>query len=257
MAGEWRSIPAHSGLPKINLLLTSDPGEIDDFLQGWEGRYHFGLDLEWKPGFQKGAPPNRSALLSICNGPWVLAIDLLPWRKKAPEPLCDVLWNFLENEEHTFYGMGLAGDLARLAFEFDCVCDGVDFTLRAWKHLEPLKGGLTGLANRVLGTSVEQSKSVTRSNWEMRPLSEKQVLYLAEDAYLSWKLASKMLTQCEDEMQPEWLVSLAEMYGNGQVLMRHKIFVANAVHDWTSAHDEWLQKQEEKKNRPFPGRSHR
>ena len=29
----------------------------------------------------------------------------------------------------------------------------------------------------------------------------------------------------------------------GQVLMRHKIFVANAVHDWTSAHDEWLQKQ--------------
>ena len=31
-----------------------------------------------------------------------------------------------------------------LAFEFDCVCDGVDFTLRAWKHLEPLKGGLTG-----------------------------------------------------------------------------------------------------------------
>jgi hypothetical protein len=25
------------------------------------------------------------------------------------------------------------------------------------------------------------------------------VLYLAEDAYLSWKLASKMLTQCEDE----------------------------------------------------------
>ena len=31
-----------------------------------------------------------------------------------------------------------------LAFEFDCVCDGVDFNLRAWKHLEPLKGGLTG-----------------------------------------------------------------------------------------------------------------
>ena len=29
----------------------------------------------------------------------------------------------------------------------------------------------------------------------------------------------------------------------GQVLVRHKIFVANAVHDWTSAHDEWLQKQ--------------
>ena len=31
-----------------------------------------------------------------------------------------------------------------LAFEFDCICDGVDFTQRAWKNLEPLKGGLTG-----------------------------------------------------------------------------------------------------------------
>ena len=30
----------------------------------------------------------------------------------------------------------------------------------------------------------------------------------------------------------------------GQSFMRHKIVVANAVHDWTSAHDEWIQKQE-------------
>lgn len=26
--------------------------------------------------------------------------------------------------------------------------------------------------------------------------------------------------------------------------MKHKIVVANAVHDWTSAHDEWIKKQE-------------
>ena len=67
---------------------------------------------EWKPRFSKGAP-HRSALLSICNGCWVLSVDLLPWRKKQPEPFCNELWNFLENEWHTFYGMGLVGDLAR------------------------------------------------------------------------------------------------------------------------------------------------
>eukprot|EP00438_Fugacium_kawagutii_P026045 Skav215417 [mRNA] locus=scaffold356:440717:448767:- [translate_table: standard] len=151
-----------------------------------------------------------------------------------------------QNEEHTFYGMGLAQDLARLAFEFDCVCDGVDFNLRAWKHLEPLKGGLTGLANRVLGTSVEQSKSVTRSNWDKRPLSEQQMTYVAEDAYLSWKVAARMLKVSDDKMQPDWLVSLAEIYGNGQVLVRHNLCVANAVHDWTTAQKEWLAKQDEK-----------
>lgn len=32
----------------------------------------------------------------ICNGPWVLSVDLLPWRKKEPEAFCNALWNFLE-----------------------------------------------------------------------------------------------------------------------------------------------------------------
>jgi len=43
MAGEWRSIPAHSGLPKINLLLTSDPGGE------WPWRHGFGVF--WSYGY--------------------------------------------------------------------------------------------------------------------------------------------------------------------------------------------------------------
>jgi hypothetical protein len=47
MAGEWRSIPAHSGLPKINLLLTSDPGGEWPF-----GLEHFGaMGIPWYPCF--------------------------------------------------------------------------------------------------------------------------------------------------------------------------------------------------------------
>ena len=49
-----------------------------------------------------------------------------------------------------------------LAFEFDCVCDGVDFTLRAWKHLEPLKGGLTGGRDWLVGGSLPSSNDFAR-----------------------------------------------------------------------------------------------
>ncbi|CAJ1423726.1 unnamed protein product [Effrenium voratum] len=237
----YQVIPAHDGLPDINLLVTSDPGDIEDFLSGWEGRYHFGLDMEWKPSYEKGAPPNRSALLTICNGPWVLAVDLVPWRKPRPAPFFDGLWSFLENESHTFYGMGLAQDLARLAFEFDCLCDGVDFALRAWREIGPLSGGLTGLANRLLGTTVEQQKSVTRSNWDKRPLSEKQLQYLAEDAYLSWKIAARLFKTSQADAN--WLVTMDEMYGNGKQHLQHHLYVKQSVHDWSEAEMVWNQKQ--------------
>ncbi|CAK9103366.1 unnamed protein product [Durusdinium trenchii] len=203
---------------------------------------------EWKPSFQKGQPPSRSAVLSICAGPWILAVDLLPWRKQTCEPLCEGLWSFLENEQNTFYGMGLVGDLARLAFEFDCVCDGVDFNLRGWSSLQPLSGGLTGLANRVLGTSVEQSKAVTRSNWNLRPLSEIQMLYIAEDAYMSWKIAMTLL-QTECKVQEDWFVTMAEMYGSGKEFWQHGLTVPESCHDWSMAQHEWQLKQEAKKQK--------
>ena len=37
--------------------------------------------------------------------------------------------------------------------------------------------------------------------------------------------------------------------------MKHKIVVANAVHDWTSAHDEWIKKQELGRSCFFPIKS--
>eukprot|EP00913_Durusdinium_trenchii_P030651 g28706.t1 len=144
--------------------------------------------------------------------------------------------------------MGLVGDLARLAFEFDCVCDGVDFNLRGWSSLQPLSGGLTGLANRVLGTSVEQSKAVTRSNWNLRPLSEIQMLYIAEDAYMSWKIAMTLL-QTECKVQEDWFVTMAEMYGSGKEFWQHGLTVPESCHDWSMAQHEWQLKQEAKKQK--------
>lgn len=244
--GVFRTIDAHCGLPDIQLLFTSDRKEIEDFLLGWDRRYHFGLDMEWRPNFVKGAPPSRSAVLTICNGPWVLAVDLVPFRKSWPQPLFDGLRRFLENDEHTFYGMGLAADAARLAIEFDCVVQGIDF-LSAWPEQIVLKGGLEGLGNSLLGTSVKQSKAITRSNWDKRPLSEQQLMYLAEDAYLSWKIMRHLASLVP--ASEEWLVTMTDMYSHGQEFIRHGMYIEDACHDWTQAMHEWQQRQEEKKQK--------
>lgn len=63
---------------------------------------------------------------------------------------------FLMQRNRTFYGMGITGDAAQLAFEFDC-------KLRAMELVDilpnlTLKGGLSGVANRVLGTNMTKGK---------------------------------------------------------------------------------------------------
>ncbi|CAE8628255.1 unnamed protein product, partial [Polarella glacialis] len=207
--------------------------EAAHFLRGWSGVSDFGLDLEWKPTFQAGEAPSRSALLQISSGPWVLIFDLFA-RRRMRSPMPDCLWKFLTNESHTFYGMGLVEDLARLAFEFDTICHGVDFARRAWPEIV-LGGGLGGLGNRVLGTTVQQSKKVTMSNWQLRPLSQVQLTYLAEDAYLSWAVADHFLIERKAPVCAEWPLTMAELYAGGRKFLEHGLAVPKPAYDWTAA----------------------
>jgi len=234
-------IPAHSGLPDITVLLTSKEEEAKAFIDAWRssGYSYFGLDLEWKPNRQKGMH-SRSALLQVSAGPWVLVFDLKAIQTRQPRPLPDILWYFLENAQHTFYGMGLLEDAARLAFEFDCVVYGIDFAQgKAWNGLYELSGGLSGLANRVLGTSVHQSKSLTLSNWDSRPLTGDQIQYLAEDAYMSWALAQHFISI--NSPRVEWYCTMGELYGRGRSIVDAGMSVRHSVHDWQAAEEEWSQ----------------
>lgn len=245
-------IPAHGGIPDLNVLVTADESEAAEFIKGWAGTYyHFGMDLEWKPTFAKGQY-SRAATLQVCAGPWVLVFDLRAVRKARPQPLPDRLWTFLENEDHCFYGMGLLEDVSRLAFEFDCLVSGIDFAQRkAWPELMDSagKGGLAAVANRVLGTCVTQDKKITMSNWEIRPLSARQLEYMAEDAYLSWALAKHFIKA--EFPQEHWLISMPEMYGSCRNRFGYPgiIDISDSCHDWSAAKAEADRREAEKKAR--------
>ena len=229
-------VAAHAGLPDLDVLFTSDARVAATFLEQWSGLCHFGLDLEWRPTVTRGKPPNKSALLQISGAQRVLIFDLHARRDEA-DPLSQPLRKFIEHPEHTFFGMGLATDLARLAFEFDCVARrGVDFVKRAWPLV--LCGGLAGLANRMLGSSVQQSKEITMSNWEHRPLSPEQIQYLAEDAYLSLAIANHFIQACGEPVKPEWPVTRSELYGIRCNLVRQGLKVPGFRRDWSAAQEQ-------------------
>jgi len=87
--------------------------------------------------------------------------------------------------------MGLIGDLARLEFEFGVTVNAaLDYNVQAWPALkESMGGGLSGLANTILSTSVPKAKKVTMSDWCTRPLSQAQIAYASRDGWLSWRIA--------------------------------------------------------------------
>lgn len=237
-------VPAHDGLPDLEVLLTGDEAQAPKFMACWQDASHFGLDLEWKPTFRKGQPPSRAALLQICSGNRVLLFDLASIRRASPFTLPDGIQSFLQNKKHTFFGMGLLRDASCLAFEFDCVVQGVDFALRAWP--DRTCRGLTASANNVLELAVKQSKKITCSNWDRRPLSLAQVAYAAEDAYLSWALACHFMSKTP--VQPEWVLTEAELWGCGQKqFVKHGLCVTNPRHDWSVAADNYERMMQKNK----------
>jgi len=229
---ERLTIPTHDGIPNLDVLYTGDPEDAAAFLASWPIARHVGLDLEYRPIFKKGVPPSRSALLQLSAGPKVLLFDLEAIRRKTPEPLPAGIAAFLESPEHTFYGMGLTGDVARLAFEFDCIVRGIDF-LQSWPSFAP-SGGLAGAANRYIGCDAKTKKSVTLSNWDLRPLTLEQLTYAAEDAYLSWAVADHFIRR-EGLVDEEQLISMAAMYSAGRALRVPGVGVPSSRHDWEDA----------------------
>jgi len=136
------------------VLLTCDEASTTNFLKDWDGCAAFGLDLEYRPVFQKGAAPPLSALVQIASGSRVLLFDLHEYRLRGrtdnyPGNLPSALQFFLEDDRHTFYGMELTDDLVRLVFEFDIVCRGVDF-LFVWSDLAGLDRSARGRTGQSL-----------------------------------------------------------------------------------------------------------
>eukprot|EP00746_Dinoflagellata_sp_MGD_P087931 gnl/MRDRNA2_/MRDRNA2_34842_c0_seq2.p1 gnl/MRDRNA2_/MRDRNA2_34842_c0~~gnl/MRDRNA2_/MRDRNA2_34842_c0_seq2.p1 ORF type:complete len:272 (+),score=36.62 gnl/MRDRNA2_/MRDRNA2_34842_c0_seq2:70-885(+) len=202
--GSAQVLEIPGGVPPLEVLLTSDASEAEGFISArWshQQRTTLGLDLEWKPVFQKGAPPNGTSLLCIC-APSTAASGV---QNNVPAPYGVLLWDciggtpppcirkLLTSKTTSVFGMGLLEDLARLFYEFDCsVTRAVDF-LQSWKELIP-SGGLTGLTNDLLGMRMPKSKSISTSNWNQRPLTDYQIAYAAGDAYCSCALAEHFIS---------------------------------------------------------------
>ncbi|PHT98674.1 hypothetical protein BC332_32333 [Capsicum chinense] len=141
-----------------------------------------GIDCEWKPNYEKGSSPNKVSIMQIASDNKVYILDLIKLYEDAPDVLDDCLTRILHSPRVLKLGYNFQCDVKQLAQSYgqlQCF-NHYDMLLDIQNVFKEPRGGLSGLAKKILGTGLNKTRR--NSNWEQRPLTQLQLEYAALDA---------------------------------------------------------------------------
>lgn len=145
-----------------------------------------GFDTESKPTFTRGESSTGPHLIQFATDKraWLFQIG------DSTEPhIRAMLLAVLERPLPLKIGFGLSDDVKRLHAKLDIRCAGIvdmSVVLRAPGQRNDL-GAKTAVA-KFFGLKLQKSKKISTTNWAMRRLNEKQILYAADDAQVALRV---------------------------------------------------------------------
>ncbi|TVU35671.1 hypothetical protein EJB05_17572, partial [Eragrostis curvula] len=179
----------------IHTTVTSSYADVHRFLMEF-GAYNnliVGLDAEWRPNFQPGGGENQIAVLQLCIGHRCLVYQII-----HDVGISSTLKSFLAHPGHTFVGVGVSKDAQKLLHEYGLrVANPVDprYAAAHWlSRPDLLQAGLKSLALAVMGANIDKPQSVTLSAWDAHVLTAAQVTYATMDAYVSYEIGRRLLS---------------------------------------------------------------
>lgn len=142
-----------------------------------------GFDTESKPTFQKGQKS---------GGPHVLQFSTLEKAFIFQPQIAgteSAVVHLLKSQKLTKVGFGLKGDFTQILNRFGIKPASIidldrSFKVLGYHNAVGAKSAIAMLFNRKL----LKSKSVTTSNWALTELSERQLIYAANDAYAALRV---------------------------------------------------------------------
>ncbi|CAD6237605.1 unnamed protein product [Miscanthus lutarioriparius] len=149
-----------------------------------------GLDVEWRPSYL--ADQNPVATLQLCVERSCLIFQLL-----HADYLPGALAEFLGDRGIRFFGVGVEADAERLSDDHGLqVANAVDLRGRAAERMnrpDLRQAGLRTLVHAVMGVDLVKPQRVTMSRWDAYCLSYEQIRYACIDAFVSFKIARRLL----------------------------------------------------------------
>ncbi|MEN3277909.1 MAG: hypothetical protein V7631_3699 [Massilia sp.] len=177
------NLPPYEGVQLADVVLVRTDFEAAEALSALSQADAVGFDTESKPTFAKGEASTGPHLVQ-------LATDDTAWLFQiGAAPHADVLREVLESERILKVGFGLGDDLRRLRAKLGIDTKNVldlSTALRRRGERNPL--GAKSAVARFFGQRLQKSKRITTTNWAQPRLSDKQILYAADDAHVALRL---------------------------------------------------------------------
>lgn len=187
-------LPPYQGIAIADVVLVDAPAAAADACRLLLAETVLGFDTEAKPTFAKGEVSTGPHLIQLATADRVY---LFPVRAQTEHYLHHHgLQEILESRRILKVGFGLGSDLAQLRARLGIEAQHVLDLSRALPSDRPRQtlGAKTAVA-RYLGRRMQKSKRTTTSNWAHPRLTERQMLYAADDAHVALKVYRAALAE--------------------------------------------------------------
>ena len=182
-------LPVFTGLPLTQISLFEQGQDVISALALLMHADVLGFDTESKPTFRKGEESTGPHLIQLSTDTHAYLFQV--GAHYFPEGLKSVL----ESHKILKVGIGLGNDRRDLLNKFGVTLANVTDLARAIRI--PGHRGDVGAKSAVahfFGMRLIKSKKVGTSNWSNKQLTEAQILYAANDAYVALKAHRASLT---------------------------------------------------------------
>lgn len=180
-------LPPYDGIRLSNVHIVRTPQDAAAALAALGQADVIGFDTESKPTFAKGEVSTGPHLVQLATDE-VAYLFQIGSAANAQNAL-SVLKPVLESDTILKVGFGLGDDLKRLRGKLGIEARNVlDLSTALRNRGERNTLGAKTAVARFFGKKLQKSRRITTTNWATAQLSEKQVLYAADDAHVALRL---------------------------------------------------------------------
>lgn len=175
-------LPPYDGIKMADVRLVRTEADAAAALAALSAMDVLGFDTESKPTFLKGEVSTGPHLVQLATDEAAYLFQI------GAAPALDVLKAVLESRTILKVGFGLQDDVKRLRAKLGIdALNVLDLSTALRKGERNTLGAKTAVA-RFFGQKLQKSKKITTTNWSLPRLSEKQILYAADDAHVALRV---------------------------------------------------------------------
>jgi len=175
-------LPPYDGIKMTEVRMVKTERDAAEALAALLASDTLGFDTESKPTFAKGELSTGPHLVQLATDDAAYLFQI------GAAPLVDVLRAVLESPAILKVGFGLTDDVRRLRSKLGIdTANVLDLSTALRRGERNTLGAKTAVA-RFFGQRLQKSKKITTTNWALPRLTEKQILYAADDAHVALRV---------------------------------------------------------------------